>query len=154
MKSLIQKLVCNKWTFINSIQSTKLPQEILLRYPHIPSEVVNFVSLFSELSSPDDTSWFLSIDDYCGKSDSEYKWNEFELMSLEAANDDLEWSKEVTAFWDKYFPIYISVENGYEFAAVSLHEKSLGHIVRGYEPEFEDIETVAGSLSAFIDTII
>lgn len=100
--------------------------------------------IYQEVVSADETSWFLCCDDYNGTSESAFKWNEFENLSLEAAGDDSEWKEEIRQWWDKRLPIIISVREGYSFYAIDL-EGGNGRIVRGEEPEFEEAEVVADS---------
>ena len=70
---------------------------------------------------PDETGWFLCIDDFNGTSDSAYTWNEFEQISLQAAEDshDEEWKRSIIQFWDDHLPIFLSVRSGYAYYAIN-----------------------------------
>ena len=85
-------------------------------------------------------------------SDLAFKWNEFEELSLEVADDE-EWKKDIKQWWDKKVPIIMSVKDGYTFFAIDLENNS-GEIVRGEEPEFEEVEVVANSFFEFLDMVI
>lgn len=74
-------------------------------------------------------------------------------MSLEVAEDDQEWKEEITAWWDKHLPIIMSVDDGYSFYAIDLTDAK-ECIVKGYEPEFEEVEKVADSIEEFLDLIM
>lgn len=71
-------------------------------------------------------------------------------MSLEAADGDDEWLANIKTFWDLHFPIWMSIADGYEFAAVDLTSNRHGTIVFGREPEFEETELVARSYADFV----
>jgi hypothetical protein len=146
----IQKLISLGWK-VNENTGAKfdLPDEISQRYKNIPSDITQFLSNLTQCESKDGKTWFLIISDYRGKSKSAYKWNEMELLSLEAAEDDHDWADEITNFWNNYFPFLFSAKNGYEYFAVCLNADSYGKIYKGCEPEFEEIELVADSFIEF-----
>ncbi len=48
-----------------------------------------------QLISPSEKNMVLCEDEYNGNSDITFKWNEFELLSLEVAEDDDEWKSEI-----------------------------------------------------------
>ena len=88
--------------------------------------------------------------DYYEQSENAFQWNEWERISLESAEDDEEWKKEISAFWDVHFPIAMSVKDGYSYYAMSMEN---GAIVYGCEPEFEECETVAECFDDFMEKI-
>ncbi len=94
-----------------------------------------------------ETTWFICENEFNNSSDTEFKWNEYELLSLEAAMEDAVWKSEITTWWDNHLPIVMSVEGGYSFYAIDL---TSGAIVRGYEPEFEEVDKVANNLEEFL----
>jgi hypothetical protein len=75
------------------------------------------------------------------------------MLSLEAAMDDEIWKSEITAWWDRYLPIVMSVEDGYSFYAIDVTEDQ-GAVVRGSEPEFEEVDKVANSFEQFLEFIM
>lgn len=109
--------------------------------------------IVKQLISPNEKTWFLCEDEYNNNSDIAFKWNEFELLSLEVAEDDDEWRSEITSWWDKKLPIVMSVNDGYSFYAIDLSNDK-GAIVRGYEPEFEEVEKVANTIEDFFELIM
>lgn len=64
-----------------------LPDEIQKRY-RIPAEWLAFIEHFGLCANEADTKWFITFEDY--HMDSGFQWNDFEQMSLEAAEDDME----------------------------------------------------------------
>lgn len=108
------------------------------------------MSSFSQLSSPDENCWFLSIDDYSALAQDAFAWNEFEILSLDASSSDDERAM-ITTFWSRHVPILLSVRDGYSYLAV----RDDGVIIHGEEPEFEQTTLVAASLDellrAFVD---
>ncbi len=138
---------------LNEGTELKLNEDFTGRYPDIVDEYKEFLRVYQEAVSADETTWFLCCDDYNGTSESAFKWNEFETLSLEAAGEDREWQKKIRQWWDKTLPIIISVRDGYSFYAIDL-EGGSGRIVRGEEPEFEEAEVVADSFFDFLDMVI
>ena len=39
--------------------------------------------------------WFICYDEFIGNSDIAFKWNEFENISLEAAEEDISWQEDI-----------------------------------------------------------
>lgn len=109
-----------------------------------------FLALFSELSSPDETQWFLSWADYAGTNDSAFAWDEFRQISLDAAIDTNQHA-QLVAFWEQHLPFFIRVRDGYEFLAIRRDD---GAVVHGAEPEFEATTLVAAGLQAWFASVI
>ncbi|KOR89473.1 SMI1/KNR4 family protein [Paenibacillus solani] len=144
----------NGWTItLNQDCNLNLGDSIRSRYKVIPNEYISFLSAVKQCTTPNEKTWFLCEDEYNNRSDDAFKWNEFELLSLEAAMDNDIWRSEITAWWDNYLPIVISVDDGYSFYAIDLNNDK-GAIVRGHEPEFEEVEKIANHLEQFLDLIM
>ncbi|MCM1100467.1 MAG: hypothetical protein NC079_01780 [Clostridium sp.] len=94
----------------------------------------------------------LCAEDFNRESEDAFQWNEFEMMSLQAAvdEDDEEWQKDIRAFWDKHLPICLSVRDGYSYYAIRIND---GHVVCGYEPEFEETTDMADSFYGFAEMV-
>lgn len=127
-----------------------LPDEISSRYKNIAPHWYDLISGLNVLMSEDETTWFLCCKDFCEQGENAFQWNEWEKISLESAEDDEEWKKEISAFWDTHFPIVMSVKDGYSYYAMSMED---GAIVYGCEPEFEECETVAECFDDFMKKI-
>jgi len=130
-----------------------LNSSLVSRYQEIPNEYLNFLSVVEKCITPNENTWFICEDEFNNSSDSAFKWNEYELLSLEAAMDDPIWKSEITTWWDNHLPIVMSVDGGYSFYAIDL-TNDRGAIVRGYEPEFEETEKVASTLDEFFEFIM
>ncbi|OUS71086.1 SMI1/KNR4 family protein [Paenibacillus sp. MY03] len=144
----------NNWDITEkSGHQLNLDSSIISRYHEIPNEYLDFLSVVKKCTTPDEMTWFISEDEFNNSLDTEFKWNEFELLSLESAMDDDRLKSEITAWWDNYLPIVMSVNGGYSFYAIDLTNEK-GAIVRGYEPEFEEVEKVANSLDEFFELIM
>lgn len=139
----------NNWKTV--VQNRCLPQEILERYNNIPKSWLTFIKGYGSILNEEENIWFLTAENYCPKSEDEWRYNEFELISHEAADEDEELISEVKQFWDNHFPIIISVADGYQYYAIELDS---GKIVCGYEPEFEEAETLAENFDEFLEMII
>jgi hypothetical protein len=144
----------NGWTITkNPDNKINLSGNFIARYKEIPNAYLGFLSVVKQCITPSEKTWFLGEDEYNNSSDIAFKWNELELLSLEAAMDDDTWKSGITAWWDHYLPIVMSVEGGYSFYAIDLTNEK-GAIVRGYEPEFEEVEKAANNLEEFFDFIM
>ncbi|MDH1302700.1 MULTISPECIES: hypothetical protein [unclassified Achromobacter] len=118
--------------------------------PADSSEHAAFLSLYTQLSSADDTRWFLSAADYAGTADSAFGRDAFRDISLEAAISDAD-RHAVEAFWARHVPIFMSVDGDYEFLAIDLIS---GRVVHGVEPEFEAVSEVASSLGDLFEQML
>lgn len=90
--------------------------------------------------------------DYAAESEYDFKWNEFEEMSLEAAQGDEEWQSEIEEWWRDKLPIIISVRDGYSYYAIDTGNG--GEIINGFEPEFEEATVVADNYDDFLRRIM
>jgi hypothetical protein len=154
MHKLIKSLENNGWKVKTTDAPFHFPGVITARYPNFPSVVGDVLSGINECTSADEKAWLLCLPDYQGNSRSAFLWNEFEVQSLEAAKGDREWEDEIVTFWNSHFPIYISVRDGYEYAAISLAPHSYGLIVTGREPEYEQTTSIAVNFTEFIKQIV
>lgn len=142
----------NGWQIVLKAEyQSNLDDAIVARYKKIPDEYLEFLKMIKQCITPNEKAWFICEDEYNDHSDIAFKWNEFELISLEGADDD--WKVEISSWWDKYLPIIMSVDSGYSFFAIDL-TNDLGAIVQGYEPEFEEVEKVAANLEELFQLIM
>lgn len=155
INTFLQWAVSNNWNVSKNTESIKLPHVIQNRYYKIKELTLfmTFINIVSNCSSPDDCSWFLCLSDYDKENlENEFAWNEFEKISIESASDAEEKAK-ISNWWNRHIPIFISVKEEYSFFAIDL-TNNLGHIVQGFEPEFEDTTLVANSFEEFLYFII
>ncbi len=129
----------------------RLPQAIKERYTNIPQSWLEFISTVKSAINNDGTKWFLCRNDFEIQSEGSFRWNEWEIISLESAEKDILWEAEIKQFWNSHLPIILSVKNGYAYYAISMEN---GSIVYGAEPEFEDCDIVASSFEEFMKKVI
>ncbi|WP_342547986.1 SMI1/KNR4 family protein [Paenibacillus sp. FSL P2-0089] len=122
---------------------------ITSRYKGLPKEYSDFLSVVETCVAPGEQTWFICEAEFNHSAETEFRWNEFEMLSVEAAAGDPAWQSEITAWWDHHLPIVMSVKDGYSFYAIDLTTDS-GAIVHGCEPEFEEVEQVADSFGEFL----
>jgi hypothetical protein len=140
------------WRIERPLESRSLPREVLIRYPWFPTDYREFVEETKTLASPDDKAWLLTASDFSlNSSDTAYAWNEWELQSLAAANDDEEWCAKIREFWDAHLPVLMSVKSGYAYLAI---DKASLNIVAGEEPEYEDTAQIATSIEELFALIV
>ena len=111
-------------------------------------QLIVWVSSFSVLASSDDQVWFLSAENYAGGvgiSDEAFPWDAFRHESLAVASGPAE-RAAINAFWSTHLPVLLSVRNGYEYLAIAPD----GQVVRGGEPEFEEVTIVAADFDALL----
>ena len=130
----------------------QFPQCISGRYHNPPAEWVEFLNCVRSCVSPGETTWFLCLNDFERQDKDSFWWNEWELISLQAAMDDqdTEWQDAIRAFWDNHLPICLSVKGGYGYYAIRLSD---GAVVHGTESEFEETREAAPSFSRFLEMI-
>lgn len=124
-----------------------LPDSVRERFRAIPEDYLAFLSSISSCVNASDTAWFLSLDDFRGDGGSAFRWNEFELQSLEGAARDRDWQREIGCFWDQHLPILLSVRTGYAYIALRLPSTGGCAVMIGREPEYEEPVTIAHSFS-------
>ena len=131
--------------------SSPLPNWITERYHNLPALWLQFIGEVRELSSPDETTWFLCAEDYDTRLDHAWRWDEWEQLSLQNAESAREWAAQIRAFWDQHLPIVLEVRDGYAYYAISMTD---GSVVYGCEPEFEECTPAAGSFVEFLERIM
>ncbi len=148
VKEFEQWAIKNNWSIELASKQEVLPKEITNRYKNIPKEWISFITSFHMIINESEDMWFLTCDSF---REGEWRYNEFEIISLDAAFDDEDWAKDIKEFWDNTLPIIMSVGGGYQYYAIEI---SSGKVVQGWEPEFEEVEYVANSFVEFIEKII
>lgn len=130
----------------------QLPLCVSGRYHNPPAEWVEFLNCVRSCVSPGETTWFLCLGDFERQDEDSFRWNEWELISLQAAIDDqdTEWQSSIKTFWDNHLPICLSVKGGYGYYAIRLSD---GVVVHGTEPEFEETREAAPSFGQFLEMI-
>ncbi|MBQ8967576.1 SMI1/KNR4 family protein [Ruminococcus sp.] len=137
----------NGWNIVTDSEKIELPEEIRKRYA-VPDKWYSFICRLRICENSSQDKWFLTPLDFAdGGNDESFRWNEFELMSLEWTDND----SSVRKFWDRHMPIVMSVAGGYSYYAIDTEN---GRIVTGCEPEFEEARGVAESFEEFIEKII
>ena len=135
-------------------KNEELNVQFTSRYPRIPSDYFTFLNSFSLLMNHSETTWFNSISDFNEtNTESDFKWNEFEIMSVDAFEGDWEQQQIIKKIWDKHLPIILSVKDGYAFFALGVSKENFGKIYFGIEPEFEEVELIANSFDELINAL-
>jgi hypothetical protein len=148
MGEFIANLKSFGWYIEPPAPGAEIPEHLIARYGALPAELVAFISSFSRCLDPSEQAWFVATRDLV--SDEPFRFNEFELMSLSAADSDDDWSAAIQSFWCGHFPLLLSVAGSYQYFALSLTGPTKGSVVYGAEPEFEECSVVAPSLTEFL----
>ena len=133
----------NEWNISISKDQFLVSTRILERYSWVPNVIINSFASFRIAASADDKSWLNTGLELSEKYNPSYAWNQWELDSLTAAGEDIQWIESINSFWDQHFPFLMSVKNSYSFFAI---RQSDGAIVHGEEPLFEDTSVIAQDL--------
>ena len=147
-------LQANEWqveVHSSSFDCSKI--DVLKRFRNIPDSFLHFLEHFKSITSKDDTTWFICGEDYNDDSDDAFKWNEFELMSLESAESDSDWKRDIEKWWSDKLPFLMSVKDGYSFYAIDLGDNN-GAIIKGEEPEFEEAYVIADHFEDFLEKVM
>lgn len=120
------------------LERKELNSDFLNRYSNLPADYLEFLQQFQTITNESDNVWFNSIEDFYGEAYSGFRWNEFELMGLEALQDDEESCNMIRQFWDNHIPVLMSVKGEYQYLCIDLSPENYGKIYYGIEPEFEE----------------
>lgn len=150
-KNFIEILKKNGWeiTLREPNEPLSLNETIKRRFKEMPLDYIDFISNIESCLNEDGKVGFWTDIDFSGKSDSAFKWNEFESMSLEAVGKYPELKKEVIDFWEKHLPIMLSVKADYAYIALEFKDNKFCKVVYGIEPEFEEVTVLCNSFSEF-----
>ena len=136
------------------LERKELSSDLQNRYSELPADYQEFLQRFQTITNESDNVWFNSIEDFNGDSNSEFRWNEFELMGLETFDDDEEETEIIRCFWDTHVPIALSVKDGYRYFSIDLSSENYGKIYCGVEPEFEEsAELVCDSFNQLLEML-
>jgi len=146
---VLRELTGRGWTIQPGIsREPLLPPEVGRRYQRVPAELLAFLEKMDSAFNSYETVWFLCREDYRCADGETFRWNEFELMSLEGG--DAELREQTRKFWDRHLPFMLCVHSDYDYLAVSLDPRSYGAIVHGCGPDFLETSTVARSFAEFL----
>lgn len=125
----------------------------------LPDALVAWMGAFASCVDPADRAWFVTLDGIRADLESEgegegFAFDAFERMSMEAAAGDAVARAQVETFWRRHVPLLLSVQGSYQYFALVLDGERRGSVVYGCEPEFEETETVADSLAAFLQRLV
>jgi len=151
---LLAALEKKGWTIRRgAVAEPLLPPPLRARYPRLPADLTGFLEALESGENGKENIWFLCPSDYRTDPGPEaFRWNEYELMGLEARDGPKEQEK-IRRFWDLHFPFMLAVHSDYDYLAVSLTPETYGQIVHGCGPEFEETSTVAASFAEFLSLL-
>jgi hypothetical protein len=147
----LEQLRLTGWNVSLKITERKLPEGIKARFGWLPQDIEEFIVNLEAALSPDEKVWLLGMPDFTRSGVSAFKWNEWEQMSLAAAESNPQLITSVVRFWDSHFPIALSVKSGYAYFAIRKMDLS---IVCGEEPEFEESSVVASSFLELLELLV
>ena len=95
----------NGWDVVEVEEKADLPDHIKERYI-IPETWYDFIAKFRLCQNRDFTKWFLTPLDYKNDRNEGFRWNEYEMQSLDWCDGD----DQIIAFWNTHLPIFRSVD--------------------------------------------
>jgi hypothetical protein len=128
-------LVRHKWVLQRNEQEGEPAHlaKVVARYPAQTKLWFPHVRLFSRIASGDGSTWLYCFENYRRGNAVGYDWDFVEQLSLEAFSDHPEWLADVTAQWNQFLPIGLSVRNRNRYYAID----DQGIFVTGCEPDFQ-----------------
>jgi len=149
----IDILINHNWLFKNNdkiIDRAQANNYAENKLEKVGDSFFSFINEYKLLTNETDDVWFIPIYEYSikTKNEEEFTWNNFEIESLEYADDEGE-KKEIKDFWNNHLPFLFSVKDGYSYIALIIDGKNKGKIVHGREPEYEDIDIISDSFDEF-----
>ena len=130
--------------------TTPFPPPICERYAWVPAELRGFLEGMLDAENPSKTAWFITP--HSVAHDTDFPWNAWELMAIDAAATDGEWVDQIRTFWNNHFPFLLSVRDGYAYFAVR-NEPGFP-VVYGREPQFELPDVVAASFVLWSELLV
>ena len=150
MERLFELLAARGWkVIVHPEPALHLPADVTSRYPRLPDEVARFLGRIESCLSPQEDAWLLGAPDYVKTPEVAFPWDAIEQLVLEACDSEAERTEQVS-FWDRHFPIAISVRSDYDYLAFCLSAEAFGSVVHGYAPEWENPSIVSYSFSEFL----
>src|SRR5262249_10943776 len=111
------------WTVQLRSQRRALPSHIDARYPSIPSAVRTFLEQLEQCARSDEQVYFLNAADYSTDAANSMVWNECEQLE----NTEQDENEAIRGFWDRHFPILLSVAGDYAYLAVCSDIESVDY---------------------------
>jgi predicted phosphohydrolase len=141
----------NKWNItVGDEDIGKLPKKIIKKY-NIPEGYKKFLENVKTCTNAKESIWFLCIDDYLEEEEDGFRWNEFEMLSIEADEGDRELIRGIKDYWKKHLPIIYNINDEYKYYAIEMEK---GKVVYGKGPEFEESEVIANNFEELLEKII
>lgn len=131
----------------------EISKSLLNRYKNLPTEYLTFLKKFKEIVNETHTTWFNLSKEFNGTTENEFKWNEFELLSIEWSEEDVDELTTIAEFWNKHIPVIMSVKDQYQFLAICLEKEKYGEIVHGTEPAFENVTKICNDFNELVDLL-
>lgn len=107
LESLTKSLTEQGWK-VEMQENTQIPTEIAQRYDSLPTDYIYFLRNMKACVNSAETVWMLCPDDFAPQGEDGFAWNEFEKMSLDAAEGDNIWTAEIKSFWNEHLPILMT----------------------------------------------
>ena len=149
MDALLDALVRRGWSAsLRSVRDALLPPDVARRYPHIPQDITNFLTIIQECTSETNDIWFLTAGAFAALPGPGFSWNGYERMELEGLEAETDMAR-VVDFWDHHFPFMMAAHSDYDYLAVRLHPDAYGAVVHGFSPYWTQPTVIAPSFPEF-----
>lgn len=149
-KAILDDLQRRGWGVLLEAVPRPIPEDVGLRYGWLPRDIRSLAEEVEYAVSPDEKAWLNTAADLSAGNASAFQWNQWEIDSLAAAGSDARLRRTIRTFWDRHFPVMISLKSGYAYFAIRAQGSM---VVRGEEPEYEHTTVVADSFTRFLELI-
>jgi hypothetical protein len=147
----LRPLLARGWVVELTAPGGALPLSLRRRYPHLPAQVASFLAEIETCHNQRDDAWIFGSSFFTREDPTDFRWNECELMSLDAVEGDVAATHQIREYWDHHLPFMMAVHSDYEYLAVQTSAAlPLGRVVHGCAPEFEVSTVVAPSFERFL----
>lgn len=147
-ENFLEWALSNNWQIVENDSSEYKPPSV---YREKIGYFEDIIKKYKRISNAKSTIWLVVSECIYNTDPESFSWDEFKKISLSGCIDE-DGKKSVVQWWDRHFPIIMSVENGaYEYYAIETISKKIGF---SFEPFFEEEEIVAESLDDFFNKII
>ena len=128
------------------LAEVSLPEAVRERFGKLPDDYMEFLASVSKCANPENTSCFLTADDFCGGPGATFGWDWIE-QAFVPGPDDADDLAAWQAFWREHLLIFMSVGMDYAYLALRLGQCESGSVVGAYSPDFEGTGKVCDSFT-------
>lgn len=122
------------WQVVRADEPRSLPVVVAERYPKLSADHAALIRGLVTCASPTGRCRLVVGEAFEARPPA-FRWNEPELMSLEAAQDDAEWRASIVRFWNGHVPLAMDATSDHD---TWLLRRSDGAVLHAFGPDWEE----------------